>query len=147
MRRFFYPLITVFIFFCSICALANGTDDFNLKNYVYDEEGNPVFIKIYIETSKTESSHRSKNASSFFPLQNEAGLQISNPMMQDDQRGSYIVIPIKKKKNKNDDDDQEESTWTCPICGRDNPASRNTCQYGDCPLHRKGIRERESFYR
>jgi hypothetical protein len=81
MRRIFYPLIAVFVFFGSIHASANMIDEFNLKNYVYDDEGNPVFIKIYIEASKKSSN---QNKVSSFPLQ-DGVQQIINRMIQDDQ--------------------------------------------------------------
>jgi hypothetical protein len=54
-------------------------------------------------------------------------------MSQDDQRGSYVVIPIKKKRDK--DDDKDESNWECPYCGRINKASENRCGTKDCVLN------------
>lgn len=133
MRKIFYPLITVFIFFSSIHASA-GIDDFNSKNYVYDDEGNPIFIKIYIESHKEKCSNRNNSGTHFFPQQD--GLQLTlNRMTQDDQRGSYIVIPIKRKKD-NDDDDKDESTWECPYCHRENKASSNRCGTKGCVLNR-----------
>jgi hypothetical protein len=138
--RFFSLLVSVFIFFSSTYASADRNNDFNLKNYVYDDEGVPLFIKLYIKASKTESSDRNKSVVPLFLA--EESVQILNLMMQEDQLGSFLAIPIKKKKEKEDD----ESTWECPICGRTNPASRSTCQYSDCPLNRKGIREWGSFF-
>jgi len=128
MRKIFYPLIALFIFFGSVQASANRIDDFNFKNYIYDDDGNPVFIKIYIKSS-TEILEQNK--ANTLPLQ-----QLINRMAQDDQRGSYIVIPIKKKKHKEEDDDKDESTWECPYCGRTNKASSHYCETKDCVLHR-----------
>lgn len=137
MRRIFYSLITMFIFFSSIHASANGIDDFDLKNYVYDDEGAPVFIKIYIESPKTESSNRNKSTNRLFPQHNDFQ-QILNRITQEDQRGSYIVVPITKKKKikEDDDDDKDESTWQCPYCNRVNKASSNYCETPGCVLHR-----------
>jgi hypothetical protein len=144
MKRFFYSLIALFISFCSIHASTNETENFNPKNYIYDDNGHPIFIKIYIETLKTSSSGENEYAVSH-SLQ-KGGLQMLNLMTQNDHRGGYIAIPIKKKnKNKNDDDDKDENVWICPICERENPAYRNTCQWTDCPLNRKGMRERDGW--
>lgn len=62
--------------------------------------------------------------------------QILNKISQNDQRGTYLVVPIKQKKSKNDDDD-DVSTWECPYCGTINLASNNTCSNESCPLYRK----------
>jgi hypothetical protein len=64
-------------------------------------------------------------------------------MMHEDESGSFLAVPIKKKKKERGDEDEDD--WECPICGTLNPAYRNTCQNSDCPLNRKGIRERDSF--
>ena len=135
MRRIFYSLITVLIFFSSIHSSANGIDDFNLKNYVYDHEGVPVFIKIYIDSPKEKSSNHNKSSA---PSQLDSLEQILNRMAQNDLRGTYIAVPIAKKKNKkdNDDEDKDESTWECPYCGRTNKASSNYCETPGCVLHR-----------
>src|SRR5512135_2812216 len=103
MKRFFYPLITLFIFFCSIHASADRIDNFNPKNYVYDDNGTPIFIKIYIDSPKVDRLHQNESSAPLFSLPG-GDMQILNLMTQNDQRGSFIVIPIKKKKSKDDDD-------------------------------------------
>ena len=131
MKRFFYPLITMFIFFGSIHASTDRTPDFNLKNYVYDDEGVPVFIKIYIKSPKTGSLD-----------QNQDGVQqVLNRIGHEDERGSYIVVPIKRHKKEKDKDEDDadgydESWWKCPYCGRKNDANSNYCGTKDCVLHR-----------
>ncbi len=94
----------------------HASNDSLLKNYVYDDEGNALFVKVYLQ--KNLSTHR-------YPF--------VNSMVQDDQRGSYLAVPLKKKKSSDDDD---ESTWECPYCGTINPSSSNTCQKKGCVLHR-----------
>ncbi len=137
MRRIFYSLITMFIFLSSIHASANEIDDFDFKNYVYDDEGTPVFIKIYIKSPKTESSNENKSGTPLFQEQDDLQ-QILSRMAQDDQRGSYIVVPITKKKKIKDDDDEDkdESTWECPYCGQINRASSDYCERRGCVLYR-----------
>ena len=139
MTKCFCFLMLILAYFSSVQASTGGWDGYvNPKSYIYDDEGNPVFVKVYVESSKC---HR--NADS--PRLSEKE-QILNLMIQEDKAGSFWAIPIKKKKSKEKEDDTEESTWECPMCGRTNPASRNTCQYSDCPLNRKGIREKYSFF-
>ncbi len=136
MFGFFSLLLSVSFFFNAINASAAENNEFNPKNYVYNNEGEPLFVKVYIE-----SSNRNINADSL-SLQKE-GLHILNLMMQEDRKGSFLVIPIKKKKSKSDDDD--ESTWICPYCDTENEASRNTCQNPQCVLHRKAGRDWNNF--
>jgi hypothetical protein len=133
MKRIFYPLVTVFIFFSSIYASANRIDDFNLKNYVYDDEGNPVFVKVYIKSPKAKFSDQDWSDSF---SQQDSLPHLLNLMTQDDQGGSYLVVPIKKKKDKDDDDDKDESVWECPYCGTINESFRNTCKKKGCVLYR-----------
>jgi|GEM_PF-5858408 len=130
MIRVFYPLIALFIFFSSIHASANEIDDFNVKNYIYDDEGNAVFVKVYIKFSNQDWSNSSS--------QQDNLPHLLNRMTQDDQRGSYLVVPIKKKKYKDedDDDDDDESVWECPYCYTINESYRNTCKNKKCVLYR-----------
>ena len=136
MKRILFQLMAMFTLFSSIYSSADYIEDLDLsiKNYVYDDEGNPAFIKIYIEPSKAELLSSNRN----FYQQNRLE-RILNKMSQKDQRGTYFVVPIKKKKSKNDDDDT--STWECPYCGTINPASNNTCSNESCPLYRKKGRD------
>jgi hypothetical protein len=140
--KYFFRLVMLLIVLNSVPVSADSYGNFNPKNYVYDDEGSPVFVRVYVNDSTTESSNRNRKAASLFLK--EEGAQILDLMLQEDQKGSFLAIPLKKKKQK--DDNEDESTWECPMCGRENPAYRNTCQFSDCPLNRKGIRERDCFY-
>jgi len=135
MRMIFFPLIAACILFSTIYAYTNEIHNFNPKNYVYDDEGNPVFIKIYIQSSTVNSPNQNKGRTH---QEQDDLIQILNRMTQHDQRGGYVVVPIKKKKSHDDDDDddKDESTWECPYCHRTNKASDNYCQTKDCVLHR-----------
>jgi hypothetical protein len=141
MRRIFYSLIAVLTFFSSIYVSANEIEGFDLKNYVYDDEGNPVFIKVYIKSIKPLKTKFSNQDWNDLPLQQDSWQQLMNQVSQEDQRGTYLIIPIKKKKGKDADDDKDESNWECPYCGTDNPATRNTCSNRECPLYRRAGRD------
>lgn len=97
----------------------HASNDYLMQNYVYDNEGNPLFVKVYLQKNLSSNRH-----------------PFVNSMIQDDHRGSFLAVPLKKKKSNDDDDDKDESTWECPYCGAINPASRNTCQTKGCVLHR-----------
>lgn len=135
MKRKIYALAAILIFFCSIHVSASGVDDFNPKNYVYDDNGTPLFVKVYIKAPKTGFSQQSESASLLVSSQN-ADMRILNSIVQDDQRGSFIVIPIKKKKYQVDDEERNESVWECPYCGTINESFRNTCKKKGCVLYR-----------
>ena len=64
-----------------------------------------MFVKVY--THNTDAL----NVRSFLTL-----------LTQEEEIGHFLAIPVKKKRS-----DDEEDKWTCPYCGTDNPASRNTC--------------------
>lgn len=129
MRRLFYVWVAAFAFCSSGHIWANDVEHLSTKNYVYDDEGNPVFIKIYIKASKNVSSSQRNRT---LPSLLEEDKKFWALMTQKDDRGTYIVIPIKKKKSSSDD----ESTWECPYCHRENPASSNFCKTKGCVLHR-----------
>lgn len=130
MKRIFYLSMVMLMFFTSIYSFA-GLEDFNVKNYLYDDKGNPVFIKIYISK---EFSNQDLTDTQHFDFH-----QLLNRMSQEDQTGTYVIIPIKKKK-KQQDADEEEDGWVCPYCNTYNEASRNCCKNPDCVLYRKGNR-------
>ncbi len=146
MKKFLYSLIALCVSFCSLNASIDDNYNFNPKNYIYDDNGNPVFVKVYIDHLKPQSSDQNLEGISC-AVQN-TGLQTLNLMTQYDERGSYLAIPIKSKKKKNNDDDEDdkkEKYWKCPYCGTENPPERNTCSNSNCVLHRKGVREKYGF--
>jgi hypothetical protein len=134
MLKILFRLIVCLALFGLDQVSAAEDDIYNPKNYVYDDEGNPLFVKVYLRNPKAE--RRNQNKKHFFSKEND--MQILNLMMQEDLRGNFIAIPIKKKKN---DDDEDESNWGCPYCHTINPSSRNSCSNKDCPLYRKGWRD------
>lgn len=113
-------------------AFAHNADCFNPKNYVYDEEGKALFVKVYVDLQKT-SFRDSRETSSA-----ETEYHFLKMVTQVDCLGSFIAIPIRKKHNNKDGDDD---IWVCPYCGTENPASQNTCLNKDCPLYRKKGRD------
>lgn len=137
MIRICFCLMVVFTVFCTARVSSAEIDTFNPKNYVYDDEGNPLFVKVYLK-ARAESLSQSGRAVSIPSQEND--IQILKLMMQEDQRGSFLVIPIKKKKS-NDDEDKDESNWECPYCHKINPASRNSCSNPECPLNRKAWKD------
>lgn len=114
-------LFSLVIFFIA-CAHMNPISadevegDYNPKNYLYDEEGNCSFVKVYID--KIDSRH---------------GFDC---LAQRDGRGSFLAIPIQRFLSK-----EKPKGWDCPYCGRRNPAERNTCSNPDCVLYRKPPRD------
>lgn len=112
--------------FFSASASAHERHLFNPKNYVYDDEGNPLFVKIYVDSQKLEMFHAQKNGSA----------NVTHFVNLNDAAGTYLIVPIHKKKRPDDDD-----SWTCPYCGTENPAYRNTCSNPSCVLYRKGGRD------
>ncbi len=135
MKSIFFRLIVgMGCCFFNVQASATELNSFNPKNYVYDEEGNPLFVKVYLGSA---NQHRNEKV-----LSSPAnGLVILKRMAQEDKEGSFIAVPIYKKKKNNEDENDDESNWECPYCYTINPASRNTCKNPDCPLHRKGGRD------
>ncbi len=98
--------------------------DLTSQSYLYDNEGEPRFIKIYIDSPTPRNKRRTTSL--------QAGLQqILNRMAQEDPTGRYIVVPLKKKKGK----DTDESVWECPYCGKSNHAFENRCTKKSCSLH------------
>lgn len=141
MIRVFALFIVLFSGSCSNFISAN---EFNPKNYVYNDEGYPLFVKIYVEGPENSPSHAEKAV--YAPPLKEKTISFFN-LMQKDDRGSFIVIPIKNKKKKSDEEEKEEDYdhdekyWKCPYCDTENPASRNSCQNKKCCLHRKTGRD------
>lgn len=127
MRTTVFLLIAACVFCCTMKVSAHE-EHYNLKNYVYDDEGNPVFVKIYIPFEDHQENVCAAKACHMLQAQ------------QRDKSGSYIVVPIRKKK-KSEEDDDDENTWECPYCGIVNPASRNVCSNSDCVLYRKWPRD------
>jgi hypothetical protein len=125
MFRFFALFALCFAALYSNVVTANECDP---KHYVYNHEGKALFVKVYIETPKAKTSIDA------FDLQKKTN--IWSIFLQTDDRGSFIVVPIKTNRDKGDED-----YWECPICGTENPASRNTCSNPKCPLYRKKGRD------
>lgn len=128
MNRFF---ILITLLFSALCSNFASASEFDPKNYVYNDEGSPLFVKVYIEIPKISYRETSVEA---FDLQKK--IKPFFNLMQNDDRGSFIVIPIKTAKDRDEDD-----YWECPLCGTENPATRNTCTNPDCPLYRKKGRD------
>lgn len=132
MKTIFFLLAMMLSYFGALLA-AHEDNHFNPKNYVYDDEGNPLFVKIYIESVLTEKKSSSPSAL-------EQKLHFLSSMMQNDSIGNFLAVPIEKKKKKQDNDD-EESTWTCPFCGTETPARKSACSNKDCILYRTPPRD------
>jgi hypothetical protein len=98
--------------------IAHEIRDFNPKNYVYDYEGAPLFVKIYLGDQNFESEYPQRKRTPHSSIEKE--LQFFTSMMQTDSQGSFLAVPIQKKKKK--DTDNDESTWVCPYCDTENPA-------------------------
>lgn len=132
MRSLFYLLLFILAFCHLNSASATCSHRFDPKCYLYNEEGYPLFVKVYVEPSlqsiHSDSSSRGEGKAQFLTL-----------MTQNDRDGAFIVVPIKKKKSRNDD--EEEDTWQCPYCDTINEASRNTCKNPECILYRKPGRD------
>src|SRR2546427_10533588 len=103
MRKFFYSLIAAYTLFGSISVSANEFGYFNVKNYIFDDEGNAQFVKVYIESSGEMYSNNAGSASS--SSKQDGFYPILKRMSQNDQRGRYIVVPIKNRRARDDDDD------------------------------------------
>lgn len=106
---------------------------FDVKNYVYDDEGNPLFIKVYCKCCGEKSSHSHKKSG--LPSSQENKLGILSKMLQKDQKGSFLVIPIKKKKKNKDDDNPFEKYWECPYCQTLNPVYQAYCSNKNCTIY------------
>lgn len=126
MMRFLAALVMFLSSFCSNFISAHECDP---KNYVYDDEGHPLFVKVYLETTKDNLFDSKKTAYAFSSKENA---NFIFTLMQKDSGGSFIAVPIRKKTDSDDDD-----YWQCPYCGAENSASRNTCSNPDCLLYRK----------
>ena len=104
-----------------------SANEFNPKNYIYNDEGCPLFVKVY----KNISNETSVEARAI----DEKKHSLYNFIQKDNGR-SFIAIPIKRNTDSGEDD-----YWECPYCETKNPASRNTCSNPDCPLYRKKGRD------
>lgn len=117
MKRLFSIMMFLIAFICLSCVSADEhEDDYNPQNYLYDEEGEHSFIKVYID--KLDSKH------------------IFHRLAQTDKRGSFLAIPLQKIHSKEKPDE-----WRCPYCGLDNPVSTNTCLNKECTLYRTKPRD------
>ncbi|MBS0607602.1 MAG: hypothetical protein KF898_05125 [Parachlamydiales bacterium] len=132
--KLFNLLVILFAVLFSSHCLARGTD---FQNYVYDDQGNPLFVKVYVPASKMEL-WKSSDKINLLSAEGQK-IQILRRIVQEDGRGGFLVVPIKKKRSKDDDD--EESTWECPYCLTVNPSNRHACSNPECPLYRKGGRD------
>jgi hypothetical protein len=130
MKKYFSFLILMCACFCMSFEAIGLTNEFDSKNYVYDDEGNPRFVKVYLNNQTCDTSNQKRENSSS-TLQ-EIGNLFINLFIQEDPRGVFIAIPIRNRDR--DDDDY----WQCPYCDTINPASRNSCRNPCCPLYRKG---------
>ena len=136
MMRVFFLMIGLAICFASQCS-ADEDDSFNPKNYMYDYEWNALFIKVYVQNHQDDPWQQYHKHS---PVSDDE--QIYHLLIQEDQKGSFIAVPIKKKKKdkEEEDDDKDESDWECPYCGTINPSYRNCCSNPKCVLYRKNNR-------
>ena len=108
----------------TLCTLSLSATDLTSQSYLYDDQGEATFIKIYIDPPTPRNKRRTSSL--------QASLQqILNRMAQEDPTGRYIVVPLKKKKGK----DKDESVWECPYCGKSNHAFENRCTKKSCSLH------------
>jgi hypothetical protein len=114
-------------FFFSNQAVAGMRYDINPENYIYNHEGTPLFVKVYV----------GKNA--LFIHQGKESLFLLK-LMQKDRNGSFLPVPISKKHKPKKEDDEEEDTWVCPYCETVNSASAGSCTNPDCVLYRTGGR-------
>src|SRR5580700_12017309 len=98
MKVAYFLFVSMFCCF-TIPLLAHKITTFNPKNYVYDDEGNPLFIKIYTKSLDIEFSQAEQF--SFSSSGTESHLLSS--MIQIDTLGSFLPVPIQKKKKSSDD--------------------------------------------
>ncbi len=121
---FFLAMFCVSYFFPTqvVAAVQHGV---NPEDYIYNCEGTPLFVKVYVEKQVLQN----RGSSSFLKL------------LQEDRNGSFLAVPIKKKQKDKNEDEENEDTWICPICNTKNPEYATFCRNTACPLYRNGLRD------
>lgn len=112
------------------------------ENYVYDNYGNPLFVKVYVTRCDEDASNSNKPSPALKFIKKN---RFFSQMLQKDRHGRFLAVPLQKKKNKNkdedDDDPYQERGWVCPYCDTYNDQSRNVCSNKNCPLYRRPGRD------
>src|SRR5579872_7119646 len=107
----------------------NAHCDVDTTDYLYDDEGCPSFVKVYLNEEIENDFYEDEE----FLTANKVILSTFRMLMQRDRKGSYLAIPLQKKGKDKDKDKDEEDYWTCPHCGRKNRATDNNCKTWGCP--------------
>ncbi len=114
---------------CLFFAL-NAYCEVNVSNYLYDHDGNPSFVKVYL--NEWDESNIGKNEG--FLAVNKVVRARFHLLLQKDGKGSYMAIPLQKKGKDKDKDKDEDDYWICPHCGRKNKETDNYCRTWGCPF-------------
>ncbi len=140
MKKLFSMFLCMLSFLCYGELSANESSEYNPENYVYDNHGNPIFVKVYVSLYEEDDHVNAKNSS--LALQFIKKNHFFSQMLQKDHRGKFLAVPLQKKKSKDKDKDEyeddpyQEKGWICPYCDHYNKNKHNTCQNKKCVLYR-----------